>query len=232
MNRRELLVQAGHIGIAETPTTNCGLNVTSTWGNPSVTALDIQHANSVDVEPTTGDVIVSFRNLSASMRIRKSDGTILWKLGGSAPANPAVPHLQVLNDVYNGTAFQHDARLLPNGHVTFFDNQSGVVGATSRAVEYAIDAGAGTATLVWQYPISRPVTAFGLGSVRRQSDGSTVIGWGPLQPLVTDLGPYGNVTLEVSQNPATDNQIAMNYRTVKEPIGALDLATLRATAGH
>ena len=37
---------AGHIGIAETPTTNCGLNVTSTWGNPSVTALDIQHANS------------------------------------------------------------------------------------------------------------------------------------------------------------------------------------------
>ena len=77
----------GHIGIAETPTTNCGANVTSTWGSPSVSALDIQHANSLDVDPTTGDVIVSFRQLSAVMRIRKSDGAILWKLGGSAPAN-------------------------------------------------------------------------------------------------------------------------------------------------
>ncbi len=222
----------GHIGIAETPSTSCGLNVMSTWGTPSVTALDIQHANSLDVDPTTGDVIVSFRNLSAVMRIRKTDGAILWKLSGSAPANPAVPHLQVLNDPHDGTAFQHDARLLPNGHLTAFDNESAVAGATSRAVEYALDTDAGTATLVWQYPLSRQVTAFGLGSVRRQADGSTVIGWGPLQPLVTDLGPSGDVTLEVSQSPATDNQISMNYRTVKAPVGALDLATMRATAGH
>ena len=143
-----------------------------------------------------------------------------------------MPHLQVLNDAHNGTAFQHDARLLPNGHLTLFDNESGVAGASSRAVEYALDTNANTATLVWQYELSRQVTAFGLGSVRRQADGSTVIGWGPLQPLLTDLGPFGNLTLEVSQSPATDNQIAMNYRTVKEPVGALNLATMRATAGH
>ena len=219
---------AGHIGIGETPTTNCGAGITA----PSVNAIDIQHANSLDVEPTTGDVIVSFRNLSAVIRIRKTDGAILWKLGGTAPENNTVPHLQVLNDQHNGPAFQHDARLLPNGHLTLFDNESFVPSTQSRAAEYAIDTNANTATLVWQYELSRQVTAFGLGSVRRQSDGSTVIGWGPLQPLLTDLGPFGNVTLEVSQSPAVDNQIAMSYRIVKEPANALDLATMRATAGH
>ena len=220
----------GHIGIAETPTTNCGAALTT--ATPSGNALDIQHANSLDVDPVTGDVIVSFRQLSAVMRIRKSDGAILWKLGGSAPANSSVQHLQVLDDPDNGPALQHDARLLPNGHLTLFDDQSFVPNASSRAVEYALDTGAGTATLVWHYELSRPVTAFGLGSTRRQADGSTVIGWGPLQPLLTDLGPFGNRTLEVTQSPATDNQIAMNYRTVKEPAGALNLATMRATAGH
>jgi len=165
------------------------------------------------------------------MRIRKSDGAILWKLGGLPPANPAVQDLTVEDDPHDGPAFQHDARLLANGHLTLFDNESNVPSTRSRAAEYQIDTGTGTATLVWQYELDRQVTAFGLGSVRRQADGSTVIGWGPLQPLLTDLGPYGNLTLSVSQTPAVDNQISMNYRTVKEPVDALDLATMRATAG-
>ena len=123
------------------------------------------------------------------MRIRRSDGAIAWKLSGLPPANPAVPHLQILGDPHNGTAFQHDART--PGQRSRLHLRQPVVRSRlrSRAVEYAIDTGANTATLVWQYEIDHQVTAFGLGSARHQADGSTVIGWGPLQPFSPTSGP-------------------------------------------
>ena len=222
-----------HIGLAETmPTQPCGTDLTFSHGfDPNLPApvIDLLHVNSLDVDPTTGNVIVSGRHLNAAFEIRRDpgqpdDGKILWKLGGDAPTDPAAVHYTIVNDPLGGPVRQHDVRLLPNGHLTMFDNESGVT--SPRAVEYALDPNDATATLVWQYGRTDSGQAFGLGSVRRQGDGSTVIGWGPLPPVLSDLGPLGNVTLEVSEVPT-----ANNYRTIKVPVASLNLATLRADAG-
>ena len=196
------------------------------------TVVDLAHLNSIDVDSDTGDVIVSFRHFDAVMRIRRNpgnsdDGKVLWKLGGSTPnpvVSPETIHLALVNDPMAGPHAQHDARLLANGNVTLFDNESGRAGvATARAVEYAIDTAAGTATVVGAYLRPDGVVSPAQGSTRRQADGSTVIGWGALAPLFTEVGPWGQITLELSGSTL--------YRAVKEPPGSFDRATLRANAG-
>jgi hypothetical protein len=222
-----------HINLTETlPAGPCGTDLTFGPGfdsNLPASVIDLLHVNSLDLDPMTGNVIVSGRHLNAAFEIRRdpgqpNDGKIVWKLGGDAPTDPATLHFTVVGDPLGGPVRQHDVRLLANGHLTMFDNESGVT--SPRAVEYALDPDAATATLVWQHGRSDSSQTFGLGSVRRQDDGSTVIGWGALPPILTDIGPLGDVTLEVSQDP-----FANNYRTIKVPAARLNLATLRADAG-
>ena len=78
---------------------------------------DINHLNSVADD---GDgLIVSSRHLDAVYRIDKSDGSVDWKLGGT----PTARSIQVAGaDRYPLLNSQHDARRLPNGHITVFDN--------------------------------------------------------------------------------------------------------------
>ena len=66
-------------------------------------------------------MIASFRNLDAVYKIKKSTGKIVWKLGGTrTPKSLTVKH-----DPHNYTlGAQHDARLLPDGTLTLFDNRT------------------------------------------------------------------------------------------------------------
>jgi hypothetical protein len=218
-----------HIGVAETVAQQDSPTILTT--PPPV--IDLLHTNSVDVDPVTGDVIVSSRHLDAVFRIRRDpgqadDGKVLWKLGGSAPTDPATKDLQVVGDPYDGPHRQHDARLLPDGHVTMFDNESFRPGASSRGVEYAVDAAAGTATLVRAWTRNDGLQAFGLGSTRRQPDGSTVVGWGAISHVFSEYLPGHDDVAAMTVKPKIG---AQNYRVEKVPIGRLDEAQLRATAG-
>jgi hypothetical protein len=108
-----------------------------------------------------------------------------------------------------------------------FDDQTARPGSRARAVEYALDLDARTATLVWQRETSDGNVTGCCGSARREDNGSTVIGWGPLPTMFSDIGPSGALTLAVSQLPS-----GFAYRVVKEPVTAFDRATLRALAGR
>jgi hypothetical protein len=162
----------------------------TTAGGPSLTIpADYAHINSV--WPTTdGDVIASFRNLSAVLRIATvahdgyQPGDIVWRLGGRHS------DFTFVDDPFpGGPCAQHTASELPNGHILLFDNGSNGLcidpadptGPTidrgqTRVSEYALDTDAGTATLVWSY--APPSTyAFFAGSARRLGNGDTLIGW-------------------------------------------------------
>ena len=189
-------------------------------------ALDYMHLNSVE-RLADGDYVVSARHFDAVVRIDRTTGDIEWKLGGAAPLTGVHLAIKDVNGAPAGSGSipgaPHDARVLANGNVTLHDNH---VGGVARAGEYVIDVNAGTATLVWQH-LSRNPTGATLGSVRRQADGSTVIGWGEGRtPWLEEVGPDGRTTFEIDVTSGENF-----YRVVKVPLATFDRATLRALAG-
>lgn len=201
--------------------------------NPPATshggAVDMLHINSIDRQPN-GDYIVSARHLDAVFRIDRATDKVLWKLGGAGTAsNPDNAHsMMIIGDPLNGPKRMHDARLSSTGLLTMFDNRSGT-GQPPRVVAYQLDEAAFTATMVWQhtYPVAG-LFSFGLGSARRNSDGSYVISWtgGNLQPVLEEVDAQGNRLLAV-----TDQNLSQSYRFIKVAPATFSRQTLLQTAG-
>ncbi|MFL6024975.1 MAG: aryl-sulfate sulfotransferase [Marmoricola sp.] len=162
----------------------------TTAANPGqAIPADYAHINSV-WPAANGDVIASFRHLSVVLRIATvshdgyQPGDIVWRLGGRHS------DFTFVDDPFpGGPCAQHSATELPDGHILLYDNGSNgfcidpadptgptIDRGVTRVSEYALDTGAGTATLVWSY--APPDTyAWFAGSARRLGNGDTLIGW-------------------------------------------------------
>lgn len=167
-----------------------GLQDESVASVPSGPRWDYAHLNSIEMLPD-GDLLASFRHLSAVLRIAGSDhdgfqrGDIEWRLGGRRS------DFTFVGDPYDGPCAQHTASMLPDGHVLVFDDGSGLLAGDlcvdpahpdgpftartqSRVAEYALDGD--TATLVWSYEPPGWYSWF-MGSARRLDNGDTLVGW-------------------------------------------------------
>ena len=188
-------------------------------------AWDIFHCNSVD-DVGGGQVLVSARQADAVFAVDHSSGHVVWKLGGTASNQDGGLILGIAGDPDGGPSGQHDARFLPNGDISLYDDQSYAHGA-ARGVEYAVNTGAATATLVWQSASADGQYALATGSLRRGADGESVIGWGFLGTRgFTEVDGAGTTQLDVSF-PRADHI----YRAIKVSTSALDIGVLRRTAG-
>lgn len=154
---------------------------------------DYAHINAIDVQPD-GDVLASFRNLSAVFLIRPGAvggaDEVVWKLGGrdSDFSFPPLPD----GSADGGPCAQHSASILPNGNVLVFDNGSStffgrplcvdpadpqrgsVERPSTRVVELALSGG--TATPVRTYGDTSRFAWF-MGSAARMPGGNVLIGW-------------------------------------------------------
>jgi hypothetical protein len=142
-------------------------------------AWDIFHINSV--EPNgDGELLISARATSSLYDIDKSSGDILWKLGGSETPQS----LDFVGEERTGAVFggQHDARVLPDGTVTLYDNAL-ARGAPPRAVRYRIDAAAGTATLLEDIRDPDIDESIFAGGARRLPGGNWVVSWGGVESI-------------------------------------------------
>jgi hypothetical protein len=191
---------------------------------------DVYHCNSIDVN-ADGDALISFRHMNAVLLVSKTTGNVVWKLGGTPYNKDGAQILTIQGDPETAFYLQHDARFQPNGDISLFDDHSAAaaVPGVARGVEYALDLGAGTAHVVWQYQGSAN-SAF-LGSFRRYADGTNLIGWGAYN---------GSANLVFSEVDATGHDLLdmlfvsrgnWSYRAEKVPIGTFDIDVLRATAG-
>jgi hypothetical protein len=77
----------------------------------------------------------------------------------------------------------------------FYDNGLLHTPPESRAVEYRLDLGAMTATLVWQYRHDPPLFTPFVGSVQRFQNGNTLVGFGAAATM-TEVTPEGQVLWE------------------------------------
>lgn len=204
------------------------------------TVLDVYHCNSADVDPGTGQVLVSMRNTSAVYLVKRvnpsgalvQNGPVLWKLNGCGNSQPDPDHEQVLalqSDPEGCFDAQHDARFRPNGDVSIYDDHTYQQGGGARGVEYSIDTATSSATWDSQYQ-DQPAGGNGnaTGSFRRYDNGSdNLVGWGLRAGSgfsEFDAAGHDFFSMRFTNSDA-------EYRVVKVPLNALDINALRASAG-
>jgi hypothetical protein len=133
---------------------------------------DYFHINSIDVDPTDGNLIISGRNTWAFYKVDRSSGKVLWRLGGKESDFRVGPGAHF--------AFQHDVRRYADGSVSLFDNEGGPPreASQSRGLLLSVDETSRATDVLRQYDHSPPVLSAALGSVQELGDGHIFMGWG------------------------------------------------------
>src|SRR5438132_3603131 len=149
-------------------------------------------------------------------------------MGGTSFNLDQAQILTITGDPEGAFHAQHDARFQPNGDISLYDNQTWDATLAARGVEYHVDSGAGTATLVWSYQSPDGQNSRATGSFRRLNGGAdNVIGWGfKVDALFTEVDAEGNLLLNVAFLGG-----AAAYRVQKVGLTALYHNLLRSTAG-
>ena len=135
----------------------------------STYAADYMHINSIYLDPTDNNVIISCRNIDTVLKIDIETGEIIWKLSG-------------LGDEFGLTADQktsrqHYAHYTDNGSITVFDN--GNANAQTRVVEYWLDENSRQLKDFKEYKIDG-YFSYATGSTQRLDKVNDVflVGWG------------------------------------------------------
>lgn len=164
---------------------------------------DIDHPSSLALD-RDGNYLVSFQGLSEITNIDAVTGTIRWRFGGRHN------QFRIIGDPLGGFSGQHHVQMLENGHLLLMDNHIRTFGP-ARAIEYALDFQAMTATMVWEYRPVPGVISMSMGSVQRLDHGSTVVGFGGAGRVAEVDG--GTVTWNATLSTASLTPIPF-YRAV------------------
>jgi Arylsulfotransferase (ASST) len=167
--------------------------------------FDYVHINAVEPEPD-GTLLISGRNTSTIYSVDPHSGRILWRLNGKHSDFKMGP----------GASFiaQHDARRLPDGTLTVFDNGSPpVTKRPARGIVLALDTAAKTATLVRSFVHSPSFRAGNQGSIQALADGNYLFAWGGGHSWVSESGPTGNVVFDAQITPSSND----TYRAFRLP---------------
>ena len=160
--------------------------------------IDYFHINSIDVDHDD-NLIISARETSAVYKIDRNSGEIIWRLGGKK------------SDFQMGEgtrfAFQHDARRLPDGTISIFDNgslvfENGIPRAVeeSRAIVLDLDEGKMRASLVREYTYPDEQRADAAGNAQVLLNGDAFVGWGRAL-AVSEFGRDGELLFDARMPP-------------------------------
>lgn len=153
--------------------------------SPVTPDWDYFHINSLDVD-LDGCLLVSSRSMHTVYKIAR-DGSIVWRLGGKASDFQMGP-----GSVF---AWQHDARRLPDGTLTVFDNgATPAVERLSRGLVLGLDEDAMTASMLRQYRHAG-VLAGSQGNMQTLENGNVFVGWGEV-PRVSEFDRAGRLVFD------------------------------------
>ncbi len=172
---------------------------------PGGQPFDVVHLNSVEAHGN--ESIISMRHTDAVWGVDRTTGNVLWKLGGTS--NPA--SLSVVGDPAGSYPLggNHDARILPDGTLTIHDNNTGLP-YPLRAVHYALDETAHTATWLGEVKDSQVPSSFCCGSARLLPTGNWLTSWGG-NPIVAEYAPDGTRLFKLDLSPG------FSYRALPVP---------------
>jgi hypothetical protein len=176
--------------------------------------IDYFHLNSIDVEPDN-NLLLSARETSALYKIDRKSGEIIWRLGGKKSDF----------DMGEGThfAFQHDARRLPDGTISIFDNGSlifknGTPKALeeSRAIVLELDEERMRATLVREYTHPEKQQADAAGNMQVLANGDVLVGWGR-GLAISEFSKDGKLLFDLRVSPEHRSYRAFRFEWSGQP---------------
>lgn len=182
--------------------------------------LDPFHLNSVSLD-RDGNLIVSGRNTSAIYKIDHSTGQILWRYGGADSSFALGPGA--------APAFQHDARIQPDGTLTMFDNGAGppTVHPFSRGLKVSLDVSRATASLDGMYAHAPQISSNFEGSMQALPGRDMFLGWGQ-QPYFSEVASDGEQDLDGRFIARTSSYRAYRFPWDGSP---MDAPSVAATPG-
>jgi hypothetical protein len=198
--------------------------------------VDWTHLNAVEYD-LDGNLMLSLRHFNEITKIRRSDSSIVWRLGGNQN------QFNFLNDPQKFRG-QHDIRRLANGNVSLFDNGRSampVLPATSK--EYQLNETTLTANLVWSYAENANTYSSAMGNTQRLANDNTLTNYGMLNNrnmVFNVVKPTKTKVFEITFKDTLRSYRAFNYLSLpwqlNRPVISCNFvgsqAILDAGAGH
>ncbi len=152
---------------------------------------DYFHINSIDPEPD-GNLLISARSTWAGYELERGSGKVLWRLGGNRSSFKMGPGTKM--------AWQHDARMLPGGELTFFDDGSNPpIHQQSRGLRITLDLARHEARLLKAYVHENPpLLAASQGNMQTLPNGNALLGYGGV-PAISEFAPDGTLVFDAHQ---------------------------------
>ena len=165
----------------------------------SVNTIDYMHMNSLCIDPNDNNIICSFRNLDEIIKINRTTGDIMWRLGGKHSDFPLTADEKFLR--------QHFARFTDDGQTLIFvDNGDLTLRPYSRILEFKLNESARTITGFNAYKVPDDFIRYA-GSVKKQN-GYYFIGGGSASYALQVNYTTNEVYLRI-------NQKYSSYRALK-----------------
>jgi hypothetical protein len=168
-----------HVALADSYSS--AVTTTTDW------PFDYLHVNSAEQQPD-GSTLVSARNTWALYELNTQTGQITATIGGR--------HSNYNLQSGARTAYQHDAKELPGGNISIFDN-GGVpmVHPQSRVLIEALDQSSRTARVVAQYEHPSRLRAGSQGNAQPLPGGDMFVGWGS-KPFFSEFSASGQLLFD------------------------------------
>jgi hypothetical protein len=182
--------------------------------------VDPYHANSISIAPD-GNLIVSMRNTSATYKIDRRSGQIIWRLGGKDSSFALPPG--------TSTAFQHDVIVHAGRRLTIFDNGAGPpkMHASSRGLELKLNVARATVEVIGDYDHSPPLSANFEGSIQALPGGHVFLGYGQ-RPYFTEFDAHGHEVFDAHFTAKTTSYRAYRLAWNGDPLTRPAVAVRRS----
>lgn len=201
-------------------------------GNTTNAAFDYYHINSIQKD-ANGNYLISGRHTSSLTYINGTTGEPIWHMGGAMNQFKYIPL---------GTdflfAWQHHARLHPDGTITMLDNNAvnpKAARSESRGLRLLPNFTAMTVELQTTYRQPQQIMAFSQGNAQVLEDsGNVLVGWGS-SAAFTEFSADGEVLCDARFAPAAlfSFQPLSSYRTYRGTwVGRPKTAPAIAVAGR
>lgn len=163
----------------------------SVEGNDYQNVNDIQdyaHMNSLSIDPDDNNIICSFRNMDQVLKISRSNGSIIWKLGGNNSDFPLTSDQQFLRQ-HHATCVDGKLLLFDNGHI---DQRS-----NTRILEFELNESNKTVQAFKAFTVPGDFAQY-MGSVQKKGE-VYFIGGGSAGYVLEVNASTGSVIFEMKQ---------------------------------